>query len=183
MGPGHLGVDDDCRRYDLSYGIGPNSPQLTVPQRWGYPFWEVVADFADQGLSRFQVARAIGYTEKHFCKLLANNPEHDPFEPYGVVANYIRDTGEGFRDALTRMSAAGYSLSAAAREIGFSSYQPLQYAMRVRGIEITFQKYKAKPKLSTKRRESLTAPRKPMEGTHPWRAQAQREVERHAARH
>lgn len=167
----------------MSYGIGPNSPQFTVPQRWGYPFWDVVADFAAQGLSRFQVARAIGYTEKHFCKLLANNPEHDPFEPYGVVANYIRDTGEGFRQALERMAASGYSLSAAAREIGFSSYQPLQYAMRVRGIEVTFQKRQAKPKKPRKREGSLSAPRRPMAGVHPWKAQAQREVDRHAARH
>lgn len=123
----------------MTCGVGPDSPRRSVPARWGYPFWEVVRDFAEQGLNRRQVAEAIGYTKVHFYRLLADNPDKDPFEPYGVVANYVRDTGEGFREALERMAAAGYIISRAAREIGFTHKRSLRYAMRVRGIDVKFR--------------------------------------------
>lgn len=125
----------------MARGIGGNSPQKRVPQRWGYPFWEVVRDFADQGLTRFDVARAIDCTPQHFCKLLTANPDKDPFEPYGVVEAYVRHTGEAFGDALRRMAAEGKTHAEASREIGFTGKGPsLQYAMDVRGIEVAFRR-------------------------------------------
>jgi hypothetical protein len=121
------------------------SRQAAVTERWGYPFWEVVADMAAQDLNRAQVAAALGYNYVHFWELLGFNPDKDPFPIYGVVANYIRDTGETFRAALERMAAAGYSLRAAAREIGFTQGHALQYAMRTRGIEVQFKRAEPKP--------------------------------------
>lgn len=125
----------------MSRGIGPNSPQSVVPQRWGYPFWDVVRDMADQGLSRAQTAKALGYRSRRFEVLLRNNPHLDPFEPRLVVATYIRDTGEGFRAALERMAAAHYTLAAASREIGFSTPEALAAAMRDRGVYVRFKRF------------------------------------------
>jgi len=163
----------------MSRGIGPNSPQRTVPERWGYPFWDVVRDMADQGLSRAQVAQAVGYRATgHFCKLLANNPEHDPFDSYGVPAAYVRETGESFRHALTRMHKAGYLLIEAAREIGYSSYQPLQYAMDVRGIDLVFKRREAVPKEKKEPRMKART-RQPVGGEHPWKRDTRISLERH----
>lgn len=160
----------------MPHGIGPNSPQRTVPERWGYPFWDVVKDFADQGLCRAEVAKAIGYTKQHFGKLLADNPEHDPFEPYGVPSTYVKDTGEGFRDALLRMQAAGYSLTKAAHEIGYSSYQALQYAMDVRGITLVFKRPEPERKAPKAKRQKM-APKAKVGGEHPWRRDARLSME------
>lgn len=125
----------------MSRGVGPNSPQMTVPERWGYPFWDVVSDMADQGLSRAQTGKALGYRSRRFEVLLRNNPELDPFESRSIVATYIRDTGEGFRAALERMATAHYTLVAASREIGFSSPEALCAAMRTRGVKVRFKRF------------------------------------------
>lgn len=127
----------------MSRGIGPNSPQRVVPERWGYPFWDVVRDMADQGLSRAQTAKALGYRSRRFEVLLRNNPHLDPFESRLVVSTYIRDTGEGFRAALERMAAAHYTLAAASREIGFSTPESLSAAMRSRNVDVRFNRFDA----------------------------------------
>ena len=125
----------------MSHGVGLNSPQFTVPQRWGYPFWEVVRDMADQGLTRAQTGKALGYRSRRFEVLLRENPELDPFESPLVIATYIRDTGEGFREALERMAARHYTLAAASRAIGFSSTPGLIAAMKQRGINVKFKRF------------------------------------------
>ncbi len=122
----------------MSRGIGPCSPQRTVPERWGYPFWEVVRDMAEQGLSRAQVGKALGYQSRRFLELLREHPEHDPFEPSNIVMGYLLDTGEGFRAALERMARENYSLAAASRVIGYRNPQDLRANMEARGIDLVF---------------------------------------------
>jgi AraC-like DNA-binding protein len=109
-----------------------------VEERWGQPFWSVVAQFAEQGLSRKAVAQALGYAPNYFTQLLARHPEQDPFETFGNVLAYVKDTGEGFEAALRRMAAAGYHISRAAREFGYKRSDHLRTAMRLRGISVEF---------------------------------------------
>lgn len=120
------------------------------------PFWQLVADFADQGLPRSDVAKALGYHRDGFYDLLSRNPSKDPFESSNIVAAYVRETGETFRSALERMSAAGMSKNAAAYVIGYSDGFGLARAMEARGIEIEF-----KPKLGRPRIREIKEPRGP----------------------
>lgn len=121
-----------------------------VSQRWGMPFWDLVADFAHQELSRRATARAMGLDPTYFYLLLSDNPDKDPFPTYTVVQSYLNDTGETFREALQRMADAGMGVSAVATAIGFKRTNSLRYAMAVRGIEIDFptpqRKGRPKPK-------------------------------------
>lgn len=161
----------------MARGIGPNSPQYTVPLETGQSFWEVVSSHAAVGHSRAECAKALGYRSDYFCKLLANNPDKDPFDPYGVVANYVRDTGEYFKPALIRMAKEGLCMTQAARLIGFTSKHALAYAMRVRGIKVEFPDYvRPKKHRARVRPEGLTAPRNKTTGEHPWRAAEQSRV-------
>lgn len=139
----------------MSRGVGLNSPQLTVPERWGYPFWEVVRDFAEQGLTRADTGRALGYRSRRFEVLLRENPEHDPFGPYHVVSAYIKDTGEGFRAALQRMADAHYTVAQAAEAIGYSKRETLRAEMRKRGIVIRFDRPSHVPALEKKHGKTL----------------------------
>lgn len=155
----------------MAQGIGPNSPQFNNPH-----LWDQVRNHAAKGLSRAATAKRLGYNPDYFCKLLADNPDKDPFDPYGVVANYIRDTGEQFKPALIRMAKEGYCLSQAARLIGFTAHNSLSYAMRVRGIKVAFPKFKKAAKKLRPKPEKLTAPRKVSGGIHPWKVEATREA-------
>lgn len=109
-----------------------------IEERWGLPFWSLVAQFADQGLSRRAVALALGYAPNWFTRLLADNPDRDPFEAYGNVAAYIKDTGESFESALLRMASQGFHLLRAAKEFGYTRTDHLRKAMRLRGISVEF---------------------------------------------
>jgi hypothetical protein len=77
-----------------------------------------------------------------FTALLRANQDNNPWGSSNVVANYVRDTGEPFRDALLRMQREGYSLNQVNRAIGFcgaSQNSGIRYAMKVRGIDIKFE--------------------------------------------
>lgn len=155
----------------MAQGIGPNSPQFTRPD-----MWEQIRNHANEGWSRAETARHLGYRADYFCKLLAAHPDKDPFDQYGVVVNYVRDTGEQFKTALVRMAKEGYCLSQAARLIGFTQHNALRYAMRVRGIKVVFPAYDKSVKRRSTKPEKLTAPRKAQGGVHPWKQQADREA-------
>lgn len=167
----------------IGRGVSPRSPRRVVPDRWGYPFWEVVRDFAEQGLSRAQVAKAIGYSVSSFMDLLLKNPESDPFEPANIVANYVRDSGESLKDALAEMAARGFTISEAARFIGYEGAEGLRYAMKARGIpDPGFQRKKAKAQ-PAKQQWKWVAERKPTGLPHPWRIADARSWARHCERH
>lgn len=155
-----------------------NAKREAIEARWGCDLWALVRAFAEQGLSRAQTAKALGYSVPHFCAILRDRSDVDPFEEYGVVANYVRQTGEAFSTALRRMAAAGYTFTQAQREIGYcNNGDPLKYAMRVRGIEVEFAKVTARPKPPKVRATRPTKSRSPSApATHPWRLQAQTEV-------
>lgn len=157
-----------------------NRKRQAIEARWGMGFWELIRNFAEQGLSRRQTAFAIGYHWQGFHTILRNRPDVDPFEEYGVVANYVRDTGEPFGAALRRMAAAGYTFAQAQREIGYcNNGNPLRHAMAVRGIEVEFAKVTAKPKVPKKPREpGISGRYGPRSAIHPWRTAAKRDLAR-----
>lgn len=112
------------------------SGKRQVEARWGVPFWQLIRDFADQGLTRSDTARAIGYRVDSFCHMLANNPGRDPFDDFIVAQAYLKDTGETMRQALERMSAEGRSWGYAARQIGYGDSHNLKRAALARGINV-----------------------------------------------
>lgn len=121
--------------------------QRSISKRWGMPFWDIVRDLHAQELTRVQAAAALHYGYQNFAKLLRDNPEKSPWEKASVVTQYLLDTGESLGQALSRLSADGYTLNAASKAIGFKANGGLRYAMKVRGIEVEFAERKAKPKV------------------------------------
>lgn len=95
-----------------------------------------------------------------------------------IIADYVKDTGEKFSDALKRLQAENYSGYETAIYIGFKSKQSLDYAMKVRGIEIQFRSVKLPgvsrnaTAIKAARRQRLAAkPAKQIKTlkVHPWR--------------
>lgn len=105
-----------------------------IEARWGVKFWKLVSDFADQGLCRSDVAKALGYDRRHFYRMLEKNPDQDPFEQYNKAVVYLADTGETIGQALERMALEGRSWAYAAVVIGYSEGWVLKRAARDRGI-------------------------------------------------
>lgn len=111
-----------------------------VEQRWGYPFWEVVRDLAEQGLDRAKASRALGMNHNHLNALLTNNPKHDPFPPSNKQLAYLQDTGEPFREAVERLQREGVRVRAAAWQLGFGDASALRRHLHGRGLGHYFQK-------------------------------------------
>jgi len=105
-----------------------------IENRWGVEFWQLISDFADQGLTRFDTARALGYRPDSFCKMLARNPKRDPFDEFIRAQAYLKDTGETMRQALERMAAERRSWGYAATVIGYADGSALKRAAEARGI-------------------------------------------------
>lgn len=121
-----------------------------IEERWGMEFWRLISDFADQGLTRFDTARALGYRPDSFCSMLSRNPGRDPFENSNKALAYLQQTGETLRSAAERLSRKGVLISEAARQIGYSCPSGLRRALDARGISVKFgvreNKRKSKPK-------------------------------------
>lgn len=115
-----------------------NGTRKRIEARWGIPFWDLLSDICGQGFNRTQAAAIVGMQRQAFSALLMGHPERNPWGTSNIVATYVRDTGEPFRDALLRMQAHGYSLCAASKAIGFAGVNGLKHAMRARGIELVF---------------------------------------------
>lgn len=128
-----------------------------VEERWGYPFWNIVWDFAEQGFNRKQTAQALGYSRDAFVHMLRDHPALDPFQSPLVALTYMLDTGEGFRAALERMARQHYTLIEASREIGYSHPKSLQWAMRSRGIDVKFKRLDLIAQYERKRGKPLAA--------------------------
>lgn len=110
--------------------------QLQVETRWGVKFWNLIADFADQGLTRFDTARSIGYRTDSFCDLLARSPDKDPFDHSIISLRYLCETGESFKGALERMALEGRTWGYAAKCIGYQDGRTLRRAAENRGWSI-----------------------------------------------
>lgn len=131
-----------------------SSKQREVEERWGMPFWDLVRDFAGQGLSIAATARAIGYRADYFGKLLQSSGYRSLWERTPTLpVQYVADTGESFRAACERLAATTH-LREAARQLGFASVNNLRQAMRQRGIDVEFQPYQRPP--AKKREPSWT---------------------------
>lgn len=119
-----------------------------IESRWGVEFWQLIRDFADQGLTRFDTARALGYRPDSFCKMLAQNHKRDPFDDFIRAQAYLKDTGETMRQALERMAEERRSWGYAARVIGYSSGSELKKAAIKRGIIVEMNsKHPGRPRL------------------------------------
>lgn len=129
------------------------SGRRQVEARWGVGFWVLVADFAAQGLSRFDTARALGYRPDSFCTLLRDNSKHDPFDESDRALAYLKDTGETLSQAVCRMAAQGMLATEIARVIGYRDACGLKRGLACRGIRAQF------PERSTRKRKQ--APREP----------------------
>lgn len=121
--------------------------QQRVADQFGKPFWDVVNDFAAQGMNRNQAARAMGFKNPiTFHVMLSKHSEADPFPPViSVPARYTKDSGESFRAACIRL-AKTHSVRQAAIAIGYADTGPFRHAMKTRGIEVEFKVRKAEPK-------------------------------------
>lgn len=114
----------------------------TIEERWGLPLWDLLADFAAQGLTRADSARALGMTPGALRYHLTTRPELDPFVPVVPVARaYTVDTGEPFVKACQRM-AKTHTLAEAAREVGYSDISCFKRALASRGLMLQFQPYR-----------------------------------------
>lgn len=122
-----------------------------IEARWGVIFWKLVADFADQGLSRSDTARALGYRVDSFSKLLAAHPEHDPFDPSVIAIAYLNDTGETMRQALERMAREGKTWADAAKVIGYSDGTRLKIATASRGWKVELRTDEGRPRTRKRR--------------------------------
>ena len=129
-----------------------------IEARWGVEFWQLVSDFAEQGLNRSDKARALGYRVDSFSKLLAQNPRRDPFDAFIVAQAYLKDTGETMRRALERMAAEGRSWAYAARAIGYGDAHNLKRAAIERGIIVEMNSRPGRPQTrqAAQKRDSLT---------------------------
>lgn len=119
-----------------------NVTRKRVTERWGVPFWQLVSDIYEQGFNRTDAARIVGMQRRYFSALLMQHPNDNPWGSSNVVANYVRDTGEPFRDALLRMQREGYSYDAAGRALGYvgkGAGTALRHAMKARGIDVKFE--------------------------------------------
>ena len=124
-----------------------------VEARWGVKFWDLVTDFAEQGLNRSDTARALGYRVDSFSKLLAANPGHDPFEAFIVAQAYLKDTGETMRQALERLAAEGKTWGDAANVIGYSDGSRLKRAAASRGLTVQLRTIVGRPRRPEKRKK------------------------------
>ena len=102
-----------------------------------------------------------------------------------IVADYESLTGESFESALKRLARNGCCGFEAAQFIGFSAKQGLDYAMRIRGISITFRNVKLPGKSDRAKRYAKAKLKKPkpltitqsVKGEHPWRVSNRRNCE------
>lgn len=113
-----------------------------IAQRWGVPFWLLLSDIFDQGFNRTQAARIVGMQPRYLSSLLTKYRDKSPWGSPNVIANYVRDTGEPFMDALLRMQKEGFGYGSAARAFGYvgkGAATALRHAMASRGIDIKFK--------------------------------------------
>lgn len=123
------------------------SGKRQVEARWGVKFWQLVSDFADQGLSRSDTARALGYRIDSFSKLLADNPQKDPFDAFIISIRYLNETGETLKTALERMAFEGRTWGYAARKTGYSDGHTLKRAAISRGWDIGLSSVIGRPRI------------------------------------
>lgn len=128
------------------------SGKRQIEARWGVEFWQLVRDFSDQGLTRFDTARALGYRPDSFCKMLCRNHKRDPFDDFLRAQAYLKDTGETMRQALERMASEGRSWGYAAKVIGYFHGSALKRAALQRGIVVQMNsKHPGRPRIHAKR--------------------------------
>lgn len=116
--------------------------QAYVTQRWGLPFWQVVADLAGQGLLRSDAARAIGYTPRGFLQLLNRAPQPITWAKRGPTGRKPRARRPAqpritaaHLDRYVELAMAGKTQQQAADAIGFSA-RTIQRAMLAQRPEV-----------------------------------------------
>ncbi len=123
------------------------SGKRQIEARWGVEFWRLVSDLADQGLTRSDAARALGYRVDSFSKLLASNPAKDPFDAFIVSVRYLNETGETLKTALERMAVEGRTWGYAAKHTGYADGHTLKRAAHSRGWDIQLSSTIGRPRI------------------------------------
>ena len=124
------------------------SGRRQVESRWGVEFWQLVADFAEQGLTRSDTAKALGYRVDSFSKTLADNPGKDPFDAFIISIRYLNETGETLKTALERMASEGRTWGYAARQAGYADGHTLKRAAISRGWDIGLSSSIGRPRIN-----------------------------------
>ena len=124
------------------------SGRRQVESRWGVEFWQLVADFAEQGLTRSDTAKALGYRVDSFSKTLADNPGKDPFDAFIISIRYLNETGETLKTALERMASEGRTWGYAARQTGYADGHTLKRAAISRGWDIGLSSTVGRPRIN-----------------------------------
>lgn len=132
------------------------SGRRQVEARWGVEFWRLVSDFADQGLTRSETAKALGYRVDSFSKALADNPEKDPFDAFIISIRYLNETGETLKTALERMASEGRTWGYAARQTGYSDGHTLKRAAISRGWDIGLSSAVGRPRINRPEQQKET---------------------------
>lgn len=77
-----------------SYPAASSAKQLEIEEEYGFPFWEVVKGFADDGESKAATASILGYSETAFRNLVNRYGFARWFPPCGQ-ANASRAANKG----------------------------------------------------------------------------------------
>lgn len=111
----------------------------TVELRWGMPFWTLLNDFAEQGLTVAKTAKALGCNYATLYAILRKNPQSNPFpQKRSKPVEYTIDTGEPFKVAVLRL-AETHTQHAASVALGYNNQWHFQRDLKRYGIEAEFR--------------------------------------------
>lgn len=87
------------------------------------PFWDLVRDFAAQGLGMRKTARALGLSGRQMCRICQGRPEGSPFQSRKawigrVEAEYGMSLDEFLRTEAAAARFTGTSMVMLAEELG-----------------------------------------------------------------
>lgn len=130
----------------------------------GVPFEDAVRAKSDAGYTRRQAAELLGVDYMYFLQVIE---PFDPFPPFDVAAQHLRDTGKTVVQGAREAAALGMCQEEAARFLGYAGSPGLKNALQSRGVTVQFP---SKARVRQPIREKRSAPIKiKSEGVHPWR--------------
>ena len=152
----------------------PLPRRKVLEAEWNMPLMDILNVLAARGMTRRQAADELGLNCDHMNAMVAASDEECPWERVDVVANWVRDTGEPFGDALRRMAAQGYTLTEAAIAVGYSDCTGLINCMKARDLVVDFPRRTRAPKPYREPVVPMYRRGPPSGEEHPWRREAKR---------
>lgn len=132
-----LGYTEHQRPMPPAPGRAPK--RLAAEEKYGKPFADILRDLHAEGVSQAGAARAVGYEARSFTKLLARNPELNFWKGTGhrVIRAFAEIHGIDPAEWL-EANAASYTLTGAAKFIGYSHPAGLADFIASRGLQVEF---------------------------------------------